>query len=134
MWSRWKKDEGRSLGLLYTALSRATTLGDENGLNSAIYFQGKDFKPERIFNLYCSKSTGNEYMLAKQRRIWVEHLEKNTVKNKQTKESVQHIVHWAKTATYSYDALYSRILTYSLSKNIHETNNIYHTVYDENIA
>ena len=43
-----RKWEGKFMGLFYTALSRATTLGDANGLNSAIYFTGKDFKEDRI--------------------------------------------------------------------------------------
>ena len=53
-----KKFEGTgALGLLYTAVSRGTTLGDTNGLNSAIYFDGKDFRRERIQRLaYCKDS------------------------------------------------------------------------------
>ena len=43
--------EGRALGLFYTALSRATTLGDDDGLNSANYFTGEDFNEKRIRNL-----------------------------------------------------------------------------------
>ena len=34
------KYEGKFLGLFYTAVSRATTLGDDDGLNSALYFTG----------------------------------------------------------------------------------------------
>ena len=46
-----KKIEGTSLGLFYTATSRATTLGDDDGMNSAIYFSGNQFKEERIRGL-----------------------------------------------------------------------------------
>ena len=46
-----KHYEGVAIGLLYTAVSRATTLGDDDGLNSAIYFTGTAFKRSRIANL-----------------------------------------------------------------------------------
>ena len=46
-----KKIEGTSLGLFYTATTRATTLGDDDGLNSAIYFSGTRFREERIRGL-----------------------------------------------------------------------------------
>ena len=52
--------EGRALGLFYTALSQATTLGDDDGLNSAIYFTGEDFNEKRIRNLGKRK---NQWMI-----------------------------------------------------------------------
>ena len=39
-----KQCEGSALGLLYTAVSRATTLGEDSSLGSAIYFAGGAFK------------------------------------------------------------------------------------------
>ena len=37
-----KSAEARGTGVLYTAVSQATSLGDINGMNSAIYFIGED--------------------------------------------------------------------------------------------
>ena len=111
-----RRYEGQALGLLYTALSRATTLGDENGLDSAIYFNGPNFKKERIFNLYNKKNSIEEFTIAQNRRLWVERLQKHTVKTKRRKETVQRIVQWVKTDTYSYDDLYSKIQKYTKSK------------------
>jgi hypothetical protein len=67
-----KKFEGNALGLLHTAVSRATTLGDPDGLNSAIYFDGTDFKANRIINL-TRKETGknDEYEPAKKRNSYL---------------------------------------------------------------
>ena len=59
-----KKYEGSSLGLLYTTLSRATTLGDNNGLNSAIYFTGQEFKRVRITRLTKRKNSNDDYKQA----------------------------------------------------------------------
>jgi len=74
-----KRFEGSSLGLLYTAVSRATTLGDEDGLNSAIYFTGKDFKGRRIRQLGLKKGSSDEYDLVIFRRRWVAHIKANTI-------------------------------------------------------
>ena len=41
-----KSFESSALGLLYTAVSRGTTLGDSDGMNSAVYFTGSSFKEQ----------------------------------------------------------------------------------------
>ena len=56
-----KKFEGTSLGLFYTAISRATTLGDDDGLNTAIYFSGSQFKEERIRGLTKVKNSDQDF-------------------------------------------------------------------------
>ena len=60
-------------GLLYTALSRATTLGD-NRTNSAIYFNGKEVCMKRF--LYCTKPQGRGKLYEKieARNRWMKHL------------------------------------------------------------
>jgi hypothetical protein len=59
-----KQFKATSLGLLYTAVSRATTLGDSDGLNSAIYFQGTAMKESMIQNLNCKQGTTDEFNLS----------------------------------------------------------------------
>jgi hypothetical protein len=75
-----KRFEASALGLLYTALSRATTLGDDNGLNSAIYFIGTDFKEERIRNPCNKQGSTKAFEKAKHRTMWVEYLRQQTIK------------------------------------------------------
>jgi len=60
-----KHFEGTAIGLLYTAVSRATTLSDDDGLNSAIYFDGNCFKANRIRNLIIKENGGGEFEGAK---------------------------------------------------------------------
>ena len=52
-----EKFEGTSLGLFYTATPRATRLGDDDGLNSAIYFSGSQVREERIRGLTKFKNS-----------------------------------------------------------------------------
>ena len=57
------KYEGKFLGLFYTAVSRATTLGDDDGLNSALYFTGDHVKEDRIRSIgKKTHSQDNDYL------------------------------------------------------------------------
>jgi hypothetical protein len=76
--------ECRATGLLYTAASRATTFGDANGLNSAIYFQGKDFTQNRVQKVTKMTNSSKEFINVTRRREWVKHLKKNTIKSKKS--------------------------------------------------
>ena len=71
-----KKIEGTSLGLFYTATSRATTHGDDDGMNSAIYFSGNQFKEERIRGLTKLKTQTKTFIMAKKRQKWLEFLQR----------------------------------------------------------
>lgn len=109
-----KEYEKTNLGLFYTALSRATTLGDDNGLNSAIYFEGTHFKPERFRYLTKTPNTDKLFKLAKQRQDWVDHLGSNAKKTLDEFRSGSidrdHILAWSET---SYEnSLIQRIDTY----------------------
>ena len=75
-----KNVERTALGLFYTALSRATTLGDSEGRGSAIYFIGKDFKEERIRNIGIKQNTNESYRRVQERNTWVEYLNQNKFK------------------------------------------------------
>ena len=111
-----KSAEGTALGLLYTAVSRATTLGDESGLNSAIYFQGSSLKPSRILDLTLKEGTNKEFELAIKRRKWVDHLQRQARKTEPLVQKAmarsEIIFRWAESSTVSYDDLYARIGDY----------------------
>lgn len=113
-----KKFEGSALGLLYTATSRATTLGNiRNGLGSAIYFSGVDFKESRIRRLTICKDSDKLYERATKRKRWVQHLEKNerrctreiTKTLKKEKEIIQFF-----TKRITYDQLFTRVNRYKI--------------------
>ena len=111
--------EGRCLGLLYTAVSRGTTLGDADGLNSAVYFQGADFKEDRIRQLYQKKDSGDDYALAVKRTQWVEYLkerQRDMKFNSQAgRKRLEKILDWASSNTVSYQRLSSRVDVYTSS-------------------
>lgn len=111
-----KKFEGTALGLLYTAVSRGTTLGDENGLNSAIYFTGDGFKAQRIYNLIKKKDSVDDFELANKRRRWVSFLNENTYEKPMTKRQIQYIRKWVTTKKYTYSQLTDHITTYITAK------------------
>ena len=116
-----KSVEGSALGLLYTAVSRGTTLGDDNGLNSAVYFTGSSFKPERIRHLTHKSTDGKEFHLATKRRIWVNHLKSQAEASlpfvNESLSNQQEILDWANNASFSYDDLFKRIEIYKHRNN-----------------
>ena len=80
-----KQFESKNPGLLYMAVSRATTIGDSASapqptanLNSAIYFTGHDMTTRRVTNLKLKKN-GEEYEKVQLRNKWVARVESNTV-------------------------------------------------------
>lgn len=107
-----KKFEGTSLGLLYTALSRATTLGDETGLNSAIYFTGGEFKEHRIQRLTKMKGSNQDFKMATKRQKWVNYIKKQESKTKQkikqTLRNKNKIEEFIETTKLDYEFLYQR--------------------------
>ena len=106
--------EGRALGLLYTAVSRATTLGDDDGLNSAIYFTGDSMKnQDRVRCLGKKKNSQDSFINIERRNKWVQHLRNNTKHYTKSEKHCSRILTWAEDTTYSHDALYSKIRTYT---------------------
>ena len=111
-----KSFEGTNLGLLYTGVSRATTLGDADGLHSAIYFDGLSFRGDRIRNLICKTNSTELFEMAKKRRRWVRHLAENHRKSipviADVMQNAESIFQWASTKKYTTKQLYARIDTY----------------------
>jgi hypothetical protein len=112
-----KACEGSALGLLYTAISRGTTLGDTDGLNSAIYFTGSSMKPERIRNLTHSSATNAEFELARKRRHWVQYLESkyavSQARTEMTMKKKDIVLKWSTETKYSVKFLYNHIFMYN---------------------
>ena len=68
--------ENNAPGLLYTALSRATTIGQPDDImSSAIYFEGCHMSVERLRNVNSRLKLSNEAV--KKRRNWVRYLNKH---------------------------------------------------------
>ena len=93
-----KKFEGSALGLLYTAVSRATTLGNDDGIGSAIYFTGSEFKERRIRRLTKLKDSNEDFKVAQKRKKWVQYL---TKREKECKTKQKRILQRAKKSTIS---------------------------------
>ena len=112
-----KKFEGTSLGLFYTATSRATTLGNEDGLNSAIYFSGSQFKEERIRGLTKLKNSDQDFIMAKKRTKWVEFLRRRERMSqhhiRKTMKHKKETMATLKSTKLDLDFLYTRIRKYS---------------------
>ena len=70
--------ERTQTGLFYTALSRGTTLGDDDGLNSAVYFTGPHLTTERIQKV-TKGLKGDTYIKVQRREAFVQHLMQNKV-------------------------------------------------------
>ena len=105
--------ETNSLGLLYTGVSRATTLGDPDGLNSAIYFTGLDMKKEsRVSRLGQKTASLDAYKRVIDRRRWVAHLAINTRKSHLSAKEEERILRWSHRNRVKYGALMDRIDEY----------------------
>lgn len=89
-----KSFEGQNPGLFYTLLSRATTLGLDNRMNSAVYFTGTDFDRERLMNL-TRTTRGQLYKGVELREAWVKRLNKNTKKCSLTQAKIIQLTDWA---------------------------------------
>ena len=109
-----KAREGRATGLFYTAISRATTLGDSNGLNSAIYFVGPHLTRDRIVNLTLKANTTKSIENVKRRRAWVDILDSHTVVfPEEATQSLTATLQWVALQRIPYDVLYRRSQLYA---------------------
>ena len=108
--------EAISPGLFYTAVSRATTLGDADGLNSAIYFTGEHLTKARIQQLTKKKHHDEEYIKVTRRKKWVQHLHANTYTPKQLPaKAKKNLLKWSKRK-FTYEQLYKRTNKYVKEK------------------
>jgi hypothetical protein len=106
-----RKFEGQNPGLTYTALSRATSLGNPNDVTtSSLFFEGIDITPERFINIATSNISHKLYKSVHLRNIWVQKLKKNRRANTFTKEQICDIFLWAQTyqpTTFQIETFFS---------------------------
>ena len=86
--------ESNNPGLLYTTISRATTIGEDGG-DSSIFFQQLTKQ-----HYLSSANKVKENKLTKgmeSRNRWIAHLEKNEVKRNFTEKEEQQLIEWSKS-------------------------------------
>lgn len=106
--------ETKHLGVLYTALSRATTLGDRDGLNSAFYFIS-NCAEERFRCIGRKKGSTDYYESYIKRSRWVRKLHGNTYQEKLTYVRSKTALAWAKTARCAESAVEKLVVNRQLS-------------------
>lgn len=111
-----RDSERSALGLFYTALSRATTLGDNEGKGSAIYFIGEAYNESRIRNIGKKKHTNDDYERLKQRTLWVDYLNQHLTVTTMSKEERTDVLEWAESFQMSHARLYDHIQVYIQQK------------------
>ena len=107
-----KEVEGTNTGLFYTGLSRGATLGDANGLHSAIYFIGNHLTKERIQTLTLRKNSVQEYLNVTKRRHWVLFLENHTIENQNPNTHRCRACYKFFFEPLSYETIYNQISKY----------------------
>jgi hypothetical protein len=102
--------EGKSVGMFYQLLSRATTIGiPEDKLSSAIYFDGDNFNIERFKNLDM-KNENEMFKMAYLRSEWVKHLKRHKLQVRfRTELEMIQVFKWATTTVITEDELASLI-------------------------
>ena len=93
-------------GTFYTLLSRASTLGDENGNGSAIYFTGENINTHRLTRIHkksegtIRNSNSEEDTIEKvvMRNHWIQHLKDNMHwrQNKAARKKLKDLTKWYK--------------------------------------
>jgi hypothetical protein len=101
--------ENTHLGVFYTAISRATTLGDDNGLNSAFYLEGKEATEDRMKNIGQKQNSRDYHDTFVKRAKWVQSLSENTYKSPLTQEQQNDIKKWVTASRYTREDI-QRIL------------------------
>ena len=111
-----KRDfEATQLGLFYTALSRATTFGDNDGFGSAIYFIGDDYDEGRVRHLGKKLRSDEDYARAIKRSKWVSHLLSNLLPAMPV-HKVDNVLTWASTHQCSQSDLQAVLDRFSQQK------------------
>jgi len=103
------KFESQNIGLFYTALSRATTIGtEENNRNdSAIYFT-ESLDKTRLDRL-TTKVDNTEYELIKRRSAWMQLITSKKNNDNFDKKEKQELIKWAQTRRYSIEDIENKI-------------------------
>ncbi len=101
------KFESQNIGLFYTALSRATTIGsiENKRIDSAIYFT-QSLDQLRLEKL-TTKSDNTEYEMIRKRNSWIKLLLQNNDKQYTdvSNENIDSIFNWAMTTRLPLQAI-----------------------------
>lgn len=119
------KYEAKFMGLFYTALSRATTLGEDNGIGSAIYFSGTHFREDRVRNLGKKCRSDEDFENIQKRTKWVDFLRRNTVKLRKPNKKIERVLDWCSVTRIEYDSLYRRIREFQRSNRHRSAESFY---------
>lgn len=113
--------EGTCPGLLYTAVSRATTLGDESGLGSALYFRENTIDEDRLTNITIKPNTADaKYKNVNKRDNWLLHAKEGTEersRNMLTTAQLKEVLAWADVKRVQLHELDDHIEMYRLFLN-----------------
>ena len=120
--------EGTNIGLFYTILSRATTLGpvgddkpsEKKFKGSAIYFIGKNMNRARITKI-TKQANGTPYIKVQKRTKWVSFLRKRIKHKKLAKKLTTFLYKWSISTHITRDKLKTIILFHSTNP-LHNTN------------
>ena len=100
--------EGINVGLFYTILSRATTVGNtsENTdyKDSTIYFIGNNMNKDRITNIKLAKDQ-SPYQKVQKHTAWTNYLKQHTHSSNISKEDATMLLSWAQHTTYTHASL-----------------------------
>lgn len=97
--------ESKACGLLYTACTRGSTLGNStDNLSSAVYFTGPHMHFKRIKFLQHN-ATGEKCLRIRQRNQWIQHLKNNTKIRKIENNAMSAIADWYKSNCITRDNL-----------------------------
>ena len=106
-----KSFEMLSPSLLYTAFSRATTLGPEDNdqkLNSATYLTGINITSDRIINITKKKDV-EITLTVKRRTKWIERLQKNTITSQLHHRTIESLFKYFNSTKYNQSYIYNHI-------------------------
>ena len=114
--------EGQNVGLLYTILSRTTTLGAVSKdtpyhlrfKNSAIYFFTSNMNRDRVKNI-TKQANGSDYAKVIKRRRWTNYLKNRTITSNIPSSRRKDLFEWASKTTYSKSTLQKIINLHSKS-------------------
>jgi len=106
--------ESQNPGLLYTLISRATTIGTPGQDDSAIYFIGDFIEEPRLTNIHLTRD-GKVYDKVQRRDKWINHLQSRLKPFNISDEEQNQLFQWAscETTRYTKDELNEIIDTVS---------------------
>lgn len=103
--------ESGAPGILYTAVSRATTLGGPDGLGSAFYFlESARVSLDRFEKITFKKDSVDLYETVIQRNVWIASQQpgyerRKSFMDRMSNDEKANILLWAETARFSTEAL-----------------------------